>query len=179
MPLLVVAIAFIAVAVLAVALMPVMLIQRYRIGTRRQPARGWLLTVNLVGLVLSAAMFLTGAAITTVWVPGALRYSLLGMALGALAGIAGLALTRWEPLPSGLYFTPFRPLVFLIVFVVSARLLYGFWRMWHAWKTFGGADDWAATAGVPQSMGAGALVIGYYLLYWAGVRRRYRRHQVR
>lgn len=176
MPLVVVAIAFVAVAILAVALMPVMLVQRYRVGTRRQPARGWLLTLNLAGIVVSAVLFLIGATFTGIWVPGALKYSLAGLAAGALLGAAGLALTRWEPQPGGLFFTPFRPFVFVLVFVVSARILYGFWRTWQAWRSLGG-EDWIFAAGIPQSMAAGALVVGYYLIYWAGVRRRYTRHR--
>lgn len=171
-----VAVAFAAVAILAIALMPVMLVQRYRVGTRRQPARGWLLTLNLAGIGLSSVLFLAGAAVTSIWIPGALRYSLGGMAIGGLLAIAGLALTRWEPLADGLFFTPFRPLVFFLVFVVSVRLFYGFWRTWQSWRSFAGEGDWFASAGIPQSMGAGALVVGYYLVYWAGVRRRHSRH---
>lgn len=177
MPLLVVAIAFVAVAILAIALMPVMLVQRYRVGARRQPARGLLLTINLIGIAVSAVIFLIGATFTNIWIPGALKYSLIGLATGGALGLAGLALTRWERLPQGLFFTPFRPLVFFIVFVVSARLLYGFWRTWHSWRTLAGAEDWVLAAGIPQSMGAGALVVGYYLVYWAGVRRRHVQHQ--
>lgn len=172
-----VAVAFVAVAILAIALMPVMLVQRYRVGSRRQPVRGWLLTLNLAGIGISSVLFLSGAAVTNIWVPGALVYSLAGMSLGGLLAIAGLALTRWEPLPDGLFFTPFRPLVFFLVFVVSARLLYGFWRAWQSWRTLAGDGDWVMSAGIPQSMGAGALVVGYYLIYWAGVRRRQIAHR--
>lgn len=171
-----VAIAFVAVAILAIALMPVILVQRYRVGTRRQPARGWLLTLNFIGIAISSALFLVGAVFTNIWVPGALRYSLAGMAIGAVLGLAGLALTRWELSPQGLFFTPFRPLVFFVVFVVSARILYGFWRTWQTWRNVGASDDWLVVAGVPQSMAAGALVVGYYLVYWAGVRRRQGRY---
>jgi hypothetical protein len=175
-PLLLVAIAFVAIAILAIALMPVILVQRYRVGTRRQPARGWLLTINFIGIAISSVLFLVGAAFTGIWIPGALRYALVGMAIGGALGLAGLVLTRWESSPQGLFFTPFRPLVFFVVFVVSARILYGFWRTWQTWRSLGAADDWLVVAGVPQSMGAGALVVGYYLIYWAGVRRRQARH---
>lgn len=171
-----VAIAFVAVAILAIALMPVILVQRYRVGTRRQPARGWFLTINVVGIAISSMIFLVGAVFTNIWIPGAFRYALGGIAVGGLLGLAGLALTRWEALPQGLYFTPFRPLVFFVVFVVSVRILYGFWRTWQTWRHLGGSEDWLLGAGIPQSMGAGALVVGYYLVYWTGVRRRHRRH---
>jgi hypothetical protein len=40
-------------------------------------------------------------------------------------------------------------------------------------------ESWFVAAGVAGSMAAGAVVIGYYLVYWLGVRRRWRRHAVR
>ncbi len=171
-----VALAFVAIAILAIALMPVILVQRYRVGTRRQATRGWILGLNVFGIALSSLIFLVGAAFTGIWVPGALRYAFAGMAIGGLLGVAGLLLTRWERTPQGLYFKPFAPLVFLVVFVVSARILYGFWRTWQTWRHFGGGDDWLVVAGIPQSVGAGALVVGYYLVYWSGVLRRHNRH---
>lgn len=170
-----VAIAFVAVAILAIALMPVILVQRYRVGTRRQATRGWLLGLNVLGIGLSSVVFLVGAAFTGIWIPDTFRYALAGMGVGALLGIAGLLLTRWERTPQGLFFTPFRPLVFLVVFVVSARILYGIWRTWQTWRSLGGSEDWLVVAGVAESMGAGALVVGYYLVYWSGVLRRHNR----
>ena len=38
------------VVIAAIALIPFSLVQRYRMGTARQRARGWLAIVNLVGL---------------------------------------------------------------------------------------------------------------------------------
>ena len=40
-------------------------------------------------------------------------------------------------------------------------------------------ESWFVAAGVAGSMAAGAVVLGYYLTYWIGVRRRYRRHAAR
>jgi hypothetical protein len=177
LPLLLVAIALLAVAILFLALLPLMLVQRYRVGTRRQPARAWLLTVNLVGIAISAALFLLGAAFTTLWVPGALLYSLGGMAAGAVLGVVGLLLTRWEPQHDGLMFTPNRWLVLAIMLVVGGRLFYGLWRAWHAWQSVSGDTKWVASAGIAESLTAGAVALGYYLIYWAGVRRRLSRQR--
>ena len=44
--------------------MPLTLVQRYRLGTARRPARGWVAAVNLVGIGMSAVLFLAGAAVT-------------------------------------------------------------------------------------------------------------------
>jgi hypothetical protein len=162
-----------------VALIPVALVQRYRMGTARQRARGWLAAINIFGFALSAALFLGTAALTSLWVPGALTYTAAGLAIGCVLGMAGLWLTRWEPFPSGLYYTPNRWLVLGITLVVTGRVLFGFWRAWHTWRAGVDNASWFAAAGVAKSMAAGAVVLGYYLAYWIGVRRRIRRHQNR
>jgi hypothetical protein len=163
-------------AVLAmVALMPIALVQRYRMGTARQRARGWLAAINLAGLTLSATMFLVTAAFTNIWVPGALAYTAAGLAAGGVLGVFGLWLTRWEPVPGGLYYTPSRWLVLAVTLLVTARVLFGFWRAWHTWRADLDDQSWFMAAGVEKSMAAGAVVLGYYLVYWIGVRRRMRR----
>jgi hypothetical protein len=159
-----------------VALIPIALVQRYRMGSARQRARGWLAAINLVGLALSAAMFLMTAALTSIWVPGALTYTVAGLATGCVLGMTGLWLTRWEPAPGSLYYTPNRWLVLAVTLVVTGRVLFGFWRAWHTWRAGQDGASWFAAAGVAESMAAGAVVLGYYLAYWSGVRSRIRRH---
>jgi hypothetical protein len=164
------------VVLAAIALIPVTLVRRYHVATSRQRARGWLAAVNLVGLALSSMLFLFGAAVTSLWVPGAFTHSVAGLAAGCVLGIVGLGLTRWEPVPGGLYYTPNRPLVLGITLVVTARVLYGFWRAWESWRAGLSDGSWYVTAGVAGSMGAGAIVLGYYVAYWLGVRRRLSPH---
>ena len=172
MPLLI-ALALAAFAMLlAIALMPISLVQRYRVGTSRRQARQWFVTLNLVGIIVSAGVFLFGTAVMSVWVPDAFRFALLGLFTGCLLGIVGLWLTRWEVTPRAVHYTPNRWLVLAITLVVTARILYGFWRSWQAWRLMGGDTLWIATSGVAGSLAAGAVVLGYYLTYWFGVRRR-------
>jgi hypothetical protein len=159
-----------------IALVPISIVQRYRMGTSRQRARSWLASINIAGLALSAIIFLVSAALSSIWVPYAFTYSASGLAIGIVLGIIGLALTRWERSPGALHYTPNRLLVLAVTLVVTGRLIYGFWRAWHTWRV--GVDDgssWFAAAGVAGSMAAGAVVLGYYLAYWIGVRRRVRR----
>ena len=160
-----------------IALMPIALVQRYRAGTARQPARGWLATINIVGLSISVVMFLTGAAFTNFWVPSALIYTVAGLGLGLVLGFLGLALTRWEPSPRGLYFTPHRWLVLGITLVVTARVAYGFWRGWQSWRSAVDGGSWVVASGAAGALAAGAVVLAYYLIYWIGVRRRLHRHR--
>jgi len=69
---------------------------------------------------------------------------------------------------------PNRPLVLLITVVVAARVLYGFWRGWHAWQNAEAGTSWLAASGATGSLAVGAVVLGYYFTYWAGVARRER-----
>jgi hypothetical protein len=174
-PIIALALLFIVLLLVSIAILPLSLVQRYRVGTTRRPARGWFIALNLVAILMSTGILLLGAAVTTAWVPNALSYTIIGFAIGSLLGVIGLALTRWESERGQLHFTPNRGLVLLITLLILARVGYGFWRSWHAWNV--GLNSWAAAFGVASSMGVGAIVLGYYLTYWLGVRRRFIRHK--
>jgi hypothetical protein len=171
-PLLIVLVLFVLMLVM---LVPLSLVQRYRMGTARRRARGWLAAINLAGITLSAILFLVSAAVTSIWVPGALTYTAAGLVAGSVLGMLGLILTRWEPDATALHYTPNRWLVLAITLVVTGRVAYGFWRSWHAWRAGIEGGSWYVAAGVAGSMAAGAVVLGYYFAYWFGVRRRLRR----
>lgn len=175
MPLIAVAVVLLGL-LLVLLLIPLSLVQRYRVGTTRRLARGWVAAINLLTVALSTGIFLLVAAVTGAWVPDAFRYALFGLAAGCLLGLAGLALTRWDPGPTALHYTPNRWLVLAVTMVVTLRLLYGFWRSWQVWRASPEDLSWVAASGVAGSLGAGAIVLGYYLVYWAGVRYRLRRH---
>ncbi|MEY2497642.1 MAG: hypothetical protein QOD12_1198 [Verrucomicrobiota bacterium] len=155
--------------------MPLLLVLRYRAGTARRLGRRWIATVNLVSMIISTGLFLWVAAITTFWIRQAFASSLAGLMGGCLLGLLGLTLTRWEKMPHVLHYTPNRWLVLLITLAVTTRLLYGLWRIWHAWHISGPDTSWLASAGIAGSMAVGAIVLGYYLTYSAGVRWRLRK----
>ena len=175
MPLLVAAV---LTVVALLALIPLSLVLRYRTGMSRRRARSWIIGLNVASMAASVAVFLAVAAITNVWAPRALAYAIAGLVVGSALGALGLRLTRWERAPASLYYTPNRWLVLVITLVVTARLIYGFWRGWQAWHSGAEGTPWFAAAGVAGSMAAGATVLGYYLFYWWGVRRRLRSHGV-
>jgi hypothetical protein len=175
-----VALAFLLLLPLAViALMPFILLQRYRTGTARRQARSWVATLNMIAMIFSAAFFLTAAAVTTVWVPGAVTAAAAGMAAGIVLGGAGLLLTKWEPTARALHYTPNRWLVLMVTMVVTARVLYGFVRGWMTWQAAAGSGSFIEGFGVAGSLGAGAAVLGYYLAYGIGLRYRIRMWQRR
>lgn len=159
---------------LAVMLIPLALVQRYRAGTARRRARVWVATMNAVALTLSALMFVVSAALSNLWIPNALAATAAGLAGGAVLGVLGLLATRWEATPAGLHYTPNKWLVLAITSAVAGRLLYGLWRARAAWMASDGAGTWLVESGAAGALGAGALIVGYYLAYWIGVRRRVR-----
>jgi hypothetical protein len=174
-------VALAAVLVLVILFMAIMvplsIVIRFRASRKRRQAWGWMASLNLFAACLSSALLIVTAAVSSRWIPDALRYVLLGSACGLTLGFAGLALSRWETTPKGLHYTPNRWLILLISTVVTARILYGFWRMWHSFQTTPSGDSWLAASGAAGSMGAGAAVLGYYVIYWAGLARRVRRHR--
>jgi hypothetical protein len=173
-------IALAIVIVLAfIALIPFSIVQRFRMGTARRQARGWVATLNLVAIAISLALFLIGALIATQWIPGALTYTLVGLAVGSMLGLVGTLLTHWEYVGGRIQYTPNRWLVLAITLVVTVRVSYGFWRGWEAWRASVESMTWVAASGVAGSMSAGAVVLGYYLIFWMGVRRRVRQYQRR
>lgn len=176
MPLVVLAVALVVVLTL-IALMPLSIVLRYRAGTARRLARGWLATTNLLGIASSAVLLLMVAAVMSAWVPNAFTCTLIGLAGGCLLGLLGLSLTRWERTPQSLHYTPSRWLVLAIILVVTSRMIYGFWRSWHAWRSTADDTSWLASSGAAGSLAAGAVVLGYYLMYWMGVWRRLKQHR--
>ncbi len=176
MPLIPLAVALLVLLALVLA-MPLLLMLRYHVGTARRMARRGVTTLNLTMMVFSAGIFLWVAAITNLWVPQALKYSLVGLTAGSALGLLGLVLTRWEERPDALYYRPNRWLILVITLAVTARLSYGFWRAWRALSAAGLDRSWLGTSGVAGSLGVGAVVVGYYVAYSAGVCQRLRRNR--
>jgi hypothetical protein len=165
--------AFAGVILLSLAL-------RYRAGTARRQARPWVATLNLWMTSLSAVFFLSFTFLLSFWVGSAFRYAFIGMLVGAILGLLGLALTRWESQPEGLFYTPSRWLALVIVFAIAARVVYGWWRATHSSRSGVPGDHWLITAsGTQLSLAIAAGLIGYYLLYSIGVRLRLTRHERR
>jgi hypothetical protein len=154
-------------------MMPFILLQRYRAGTTRRLARPWLATLNAVAMTFSAVFFLFTAAITSAWIPNALTFAAIGLAIGSVLGIIGVWVSRWEATPRSLHYTPNRWLVLAITLAVTVRVAYGFWRGWATLRVQPDAS-FVGAFGVAESLGVAAIVIGYYLAYGLGLRRRIR-----
>lgn len=169
MPLLLIPVLLLAFVLLWALLLPLSLWQRYRSGRARRRAVRWALRINRALLVLATALFALGAWISGHWVDAALAHAAAGLALGALLGVLGLRLARWEVTPDGTYYTPNRWLVLGVTALVAGRIALGLVHAWHLWRQ----DAAAAWLGQQGSLlGVGGLLLGYYLVSsWGALRR--------
>jgi hypothetical protein len=97
--------------------------------------------------------------------------------VGGVLGGVGLWLARFEPSGEALHYTANRWLVLAITLAVAARIAYGFWRGFESWRSGIEGGAWLVASGAAESLAAGAVVLGYYLTFWWGLRRRLRGHQ--
>ncbi|HTU99106.1 MAG TPA: hypothetical protein VMF13_01100 [Luteitalea sp.] len=176
MPLLIVALVAL-VFILPIVLLPLSIVQRYRVGTARRPARAWVATLNTIGFAVSTMGLVVSATFMSIWVPGALSGAAAGLVGGVALGLIGLSLSHWESEAGVMHFTPNRWLVGVLTLLVVARVCYGFWRAYSAWGAWGATSGWAANAGLAGSLAAGAVLIGYGAGFWAAVRWRIARRQ--
>ena len=169
---------FVLLALAGVVLLSLAL--RYRAGTARRQGRHWVASVNVWMTSLSAILFLFFTFLLSFWVGSAFRFALIGMGFGAVLGVLGLAVTRWESQPEGLFYTPSRWLALIVTLAIAARFVYGWWRATHSGSNGPVDQHWLITAsGTQLSLAVAAGLIGYYLVYSIGVRLRLTRHERR
>ena len=169
---------FVVLAFAGVVLLSLVL--RYRTGTARRQARRWVASPNVWMTSFSAVFFLSFTFLLSFWVDSAFRFGLIGMGCGGILGLVGLAMTRWESQPEGLFYTPSRWLALLVTLAIAARFVYGWWRATHSGNNTPVDQHWLITAsGTQLSLAVAAGLIGYYLVYSVGVRLRLTRHEQR
>jgi hypothetical protein len=151
---------------------------RYRAGTARREGRRWVASLNVWMTSLSAVLFLSFTLLVSFWIESAFRFALIGMGFGVILGLLGLAMTRWETQPEGLFYTPSRWLALLVTLAIVARFVYGWWHATHSGSSAPSDQHWPMTAsGTQLSLAVAAGLIGYYLVYSIGVRLQITRHE--
>jgi hypothetical protein len=88
-----------------------------------------------------------------------------GLAAGALLAAWGLHLTRFEPTPQGLFYTPNLHLGIALSLLFVGRVLYRAVEVYALGATASGADF----ARSPATLGVFGLLAGYYVAYAAGL----------
>jgi hypothetical protein len=169
---------FVLLALAGVVLLSLAL--RYRAGTARRQARRWIATLNVWATSLSAVFFLFFTLLLSFWVPSAFGFALIGMCVGGILGLLGLAMTRWERQTAGLFYTPSRWLAVVITLAIAARFIYGWWRATHSGTNAACDQHWLITASATQlSVAVAAGLVAYYFVYSIGVRLQLARHDRR
>lgn len=154
-------------------LLPLALFQRYRRGRARKRARGWAVRFNAWLMLVSVLVFAGMAWLAGHWIEAALSYAVGGLALGVVIGIIGLWLTRFEFAESHrglLVYTPNRWLVLGLTVLVALRIGYGLLHGWQWMRGEGDAVVWLAQQG--SLLAVGGVLLGHYLAYAWGLRRR-------
>lgn len=170
MPLLLIPLLFLILLALWVVLLPLSLWQRYRYGKARRLARPWLVSVNAWVLALSVAIFVAISAIGGYWWPGSLLHAGSGLGLGAVLGLLGLWVSRFEITPQGLYYQPNPWLVLALTALIAGRIALGFLQLY--WHSRGLDTRMAGLDGHGSLVGVAGLLLGYYLAYQWGLKRR-------
>lgn len=168
----------IAIIGLWLLLLPLMLRQRYRHGSARRRALGWVARVNAWLLAVSVLVLLATAWLGSLWIEDALRDAALGLIAGIAVGIVGLALTRFDAVDGALYYTPNRWLILGLTLLVIARVVLGIWLAWHraagAGETPAAWQAWVEAGGL---WAIGGLLLGYAATYAWGLSMRIARAQ--
>jgi len=169
---------FVLLALAGVVLLSLAL--RYRAGTARRKAQRWIASLNVWATSFSAIFCLSFTLLLSFWIESAFRFALIGMVFGGILGLLGLALTRWENRPEGLFYTPSRWLAIIVTLAIAARFIYGWWRATGGRISASNDQQWLITAsGTQLSLAVAAGLVGYYLVYSIGVRLRVSRHERR
>lgn len=169
MPLLIVPLVVLVLLVLWLLLLPLSLWQRYRYGKARRMARSWLVALNAWGLLLSVVVFLTVSAISEVWWPGSLGYAAAGIGIGAVVGGLGLAITRFDITPQGLFYRPNPWLTLALTLLIAGRVAMGFVQVYRQWRG-GEAESFLAALDHASLLAVAGLLLGYYLAYAWGLK---------
>jgi hypothetical protein len=150
--------------------LPFLLWARYRNGSARRRAYGWVIRMNAWLLALSVPLLGVSAWATSHWVPDAMLETVAGLMLGVLLGIASLWLTRFEHDATGFHFTPNRWLVLGLTALVATRIVVG---LVVSWRQMGDAHPSAiALLDAGALLALAGLFLGYALAYAWGLRAR-------
>lgn len=174
MPLLLIPLLFLGLVLAWLLLLPLILRQRYRSGSARRRAIGWLLRFNAWGALSSLPFFVLAAWLGSRWSADALRDALVGLAIGGAVGAVGLLLTRFESADGRLHYTPNRWLTLGLTALIAVRIAMGMWTAWHrATGTPSAQGSWTQLVEAGGLWAVGGILLGYAVTYAWGLHRRH------
>ena len=137
------------------------LYRRVRRNIGRQPLRPVRITISIVIFAIVSLIFLSLSVST----PRLLLGLGGGLLLGALLGLVGLRLTKFETTDIGHFYTPNTPIGVAISVLFIGRMLYRFWVVNDAMA----APHSPAAFQSPLTFFIFGLTAGYYLVYYIGL----------
>jgi len=147
--------------------------RRVRRTFGRQPVEPWRIWLRIAilavaGILIAASSVMRGA--------GMIEALVTGFACGAALAYLGLRHTRFEVTPEGRFYTPHTYIGLAVMLLFLGRLSYRFISLANGANGMFGADPGAAMAyqRSPLTVGIFAVLVGYYVLYYAGVLRQTR-----
>lgn len=143
------------------------LYRRFRGVFGRQPLRPAKLKTRIAILAVVAVVF----GLRALHSPAMLGAGVAGLLAGAALATWGLRLARFDRMPGGIFYTPNAWLGGVLAAVLVGRLVYRFVFLYPSLQT-AHAETGSAFAGYtssPLTFGLFALVIGYYLVFCAGL----------
>jgi hypothetical protein len=143
------------------------LYRRFRSVIGRQPLSPARLKTRIAMLALVSVLF----GFRALQSPAMMSAGVAGLAAGAAVAWWGLKLTRFDVMPGGIFYTPNPYLGVALGALLIGRIVYRFVFLYPALQT-AHAETGNAFAGYtksPLTFALFALVIGYYLVYCAGL----------
>jgi len=154
--------------ILIAALVVWTIVRRVRRTFGRQPVQLGRIWVR-IGLLTLAAGLLVATSVPR----GAetLEALIAGLACGAVLAYFGLRHTRFEVTPQGRFYTPHTYIGLAVTLLFLGRLAYRFLYFGTGANAMFGSDPSAAVAyqRSPLTLGIFAVLVGYYVLFYAGV----------
>jgi hypothetical protein len=142
-------------------------LRRARRSFGRQPVQVTRMMLRIVILTLVGGLI---AATGVAHNPQALAPLLGGAACGAGLGYLGLRHTRFEATPEGRFYTPHTYIGLAVMALFLGRLLYRMLDLYATGASAGADPNLAATyQRNPLTLGIFAVLIVYYLVFYAGV----------
>jgi len=139
-----------------------------------QPVRIWLRigVLTLAGGLIAATSATRGTEM--------LEALIGGLACGAALAYVGLRHTRFEVTPEGRFYTPHTYIGVTVTLLLVGRLAYRFFYLANGANGMFGSGPNAAAAyqRSPLTVGIFAVLVGYYVLFYAGVLLRTRASEV-
>ena len=143
-------------------------VRRLRRTFGRQPVHSGRLWLRIGLLTLAGGLVVATSATRSAESFEALA---AGLACGAALGYLGLRHTRFEVTPEGRFYTPHTYIGLAVTLLFLGRLLYRFLYLSNGASGMFAADPSLAAAyqRSPLTLGVFAMLLGYYLLFNAGV----------